>query len=300
MRGMRRPALFALALTLTLVSGARLSRARPGGSETPDPTYGLDAPILQVDRFSDVAGTLLRRSLDPQLPAPNEPIDLDAAPFSVSVDAPDGRSRVCYDLDLRPASPARFYVFYDEQGNYQLTQFPVVDVAPGDPGYTDIWDIWKVTVPPGFREDNGIRDRATVDKLLADSNSGFSALRTGILLNGPIVPEGSRARLKADNKGGSAMLRYAWFRGLRAPYLYFEGSLNADGVNAPVAVMTLTREPGPLELSRALLRPEGNATTSARVSAVPGARGYSPMWKVSGPSGTAIAGVPLNCPIVGP
>src|SRR5262245_65929789 len=33
------------------------------------------APIAVVDRFSDSAGTLLRRSADNHLPGPNEPID---------------------------------------------------------------------------------------------------------------------------------------------------------------------------------------------------------------------------------
>jgi len=41
------------------------------------------APIAAVDRFSDSAGTLLRRSADNHLPGPNEPIDFDTPPFNV-------------------------------------------------------------------------------------------------------------------------------------------------------------------------------------------------------------------------
>ncbi|HZE88749.1 MAG TPA: hypothetical protein VE404_04330, partial [Verrucomicrobiae bacterium] len=37
---------------------------------------GVDAPALAVDRFSDEAGTLFRRSAVPGLPGPGEPIDL--------------------------------------------------------------------------------------------------------------------------------------------------------------------------------------------------------------------------------
>jgi hypothetical protein len=300
MRKSRPQALLSLALSLVFGVGAQLSIAEPRAEASAGPAYGLDAPILKVDRFSDSAGTLLRRTLDPHLPGPNEPIDLDAAPFPLSVEAPDGRLRTCYDLDLRPATPARFYVFYDAMGNYQLGQFPVVDVAPGDSGYSDIWDVWKVIVPPAFREDNAIRDRVTVEKLLSDPASGYTARRTGVLLNGPIVPDASRASLKADGRGGSAALRYAWYRGLRAPYLYFEGSLEADGENAPIALMNLLRKTGRPELTAKDLRPGGNAVAPARVGAVPGSPGYSPLWKVAAPQGPTITEVPLNCPIVGP
>src|SRR6266850_2025572 len=283
---MRRRSFLALALPLALLAGASPPQGRSGAAAGNDaPTYGLDAPMLEVDRFSDAAGTLLRRSIDPHLPGPNEPIDLDAAPFSLSVEAPDGRLRICYNLDLRPASPGRYYVFYDERGNYLLTQFPVVDVAPGDPGYTDIWDIWKVIVPAGFREDNGVRDRATIERLLADPASGYSAVRTRVLLNGPIVPEGSRARMKADRRGGDASIRYAWYRGRRAPYLYFEGSLRAEGEIAPVAIMTLTRSSDRSGLRVQMMRSETGASPPARVSVVPGASGYSPLWQVNAPAG---------------
>src|SRR5262245_2095535 len=73
---------------------------RPREPEPPD--YGLSAPLLEVDRFSDAAASRLRRSALSTLPGPNEPIDLDKAPFLVRVQA-GGRQRFCYDLDDRPA-----------------------------------------------------------------------------------------------------------------------------------------------------------------------------------------------------
>jgi hypothetical protein len=44
------------------------------------PYVNLDTGIesVSVDRFSDVAGTVMRRSQNSDLPAPNEPIDYDA------------------------------------------------------------------------------------------------------------------------------------------------------------------------------------------------------------------------------
>ena len=260
--------------------------------------FGFDAPLLLVDRFSDTAATRLRRDRVRGLPGPNEPIRLDAAPFLLEVTGPGGRKARCYDLDLRPARPARFYVFYDEQGNYVLTQFPIVDVAPGDPGYSDLWDLWKVTVPPGFRPDNSLRDMTTLDRLLADKESGYTAQRTGALLNGPIVPEGSSASMKADRRDGAAALRYVWYRGRRAPYLYFEQTLRIAGDLAPVASMTITPAAGS-QAGWRTFDPSPGAGAIA-VSALPGDPGYSPLWRVTGPDGRAMYDEPLDCPVVGP
>jgi hypothetical protein len=268
----------------------------PGATSAapPPPSFGLDAPLLAVDRFSEKAATRLRRDRVPGLPGPNEPIHLDAPPFLVEVTGPGDRRGRCYDLDQRPARPNRFYVFYDRVGNYVLTQFPIVDVAPGDPGYSDLWDIWKVTVPDTFKPDNTLRDLAALDRLLADPASGYTAERTGALLNGPIVPEGSTALLKAEHRDGAAALRYAWYRGRRAPYLYFEQTLRPKGEEAPVSTMTLA----------------GNASTPApgglagrgpaRVAALPGDPGYSPLHRLVAPDGRPLFDAPVNCPVVGP
>ncbi|HZI93087.1 MAG TPA: hypothetical protein VFE84_02490 [Patescibacteria group bacterium] len=250
------------------------------------PAYpGAEAPLLEVDRFSDTAATLLRRSANKTLPGPNQPIDLDAPVFVVSLEGPGGRRSQCYDLDVRPTAAARLYVFYDEAGNYKLGQFPVVDVAPGDPGYSDLWDVWKVTVPGGFRI-NSLRDRAAVEKLLTDRTSGYTAARSGVLVNGPIVPDGSKASLKAGG-GGRTSLLYLWYRGQRAPYLYFEGSIVSSTDAAPVSEMQVTSE---------TLAPGGGMT--ATLAAMPGEPGYSPLRRVVRPDGRRILDGTLNCPVV--
>ncbi len=279
-----------------MLAGILLPSAVPAeGRKAEPPDYGLDAPLLEVDRFSDAAGTLLRRSVIPSLPGPNAPIDLDAPPFAVTVETPGGIPRRCYDLDVRSAKPPRYYVFYDRIGNYQLGQFPVVDVAPGDAGYSDVWDIWKIIVPDGFQPFNTIRDAATVERLLAEPGSGYGAARTGILLNAPIVPEGSKASLKADNRDGSATLLYAWYRGKRAPYLYFEGSLRAEGESAPVSEMRVGSRPPDRPLGLAL----ADAGRRVSTAAAPKGPGYSPLHRVVGPDGRPLLEGWLNCPVVG-
>lgn len=268
---------------LVLLGGGTLPAAID--SSTPPAYPGAEAPLLEVDRFSDTAATLLRRSAHPGLPAPNQAIDLDSPIFAIPVEGPGGRRLQCYDLDLRPADASRLYVFYDDAGNYKLGQFPVVDAAPGDPGYSDLWDVWKVTVPGGFRI-NSIRDRAAVEKLLADPASGYTASRTGVLVNGPIVPEGSRASLKAGG-GGRTSLLYLWYKGRRAPYLYFEGSIRAASDKAPVSDMVID--------SKKFSPGDGS---TARLSAMPGDAAYSPLRRVVRPDGRRLVEGTLNCPVV--
>jgi len=281
-------------------SGAQVDPLIPKGppeiprpDRTPPPPspddLGLTAPLLTIDRFSDAAGTLLRRSLDPKLPKPGEPFSLDDSRFALAVVGPRGAVARCYDLDVRPALPNRYYVFYDRIGNYRLAQFPVIDRAPGDPGYSDLWDIWKVITPDNFRETNWVRDAATVEKLLADPAGGFTSASTGVYLNAPIVPEGTSAGSKAEGKSGRATRLYAWYKGKRAPFLYFEGSLHlaADG-RIPVSTLTLTGKESTWP-----------STAPLAASNWPRGPGYSPLAKVLDRTGRPVIDGAINCPIVG-
>jgi hypothetical protein len=272
---------------------AAFAGAPPTVPDPPNDRMGLDAPALAVDRFSDLAARRLRRSALPSLPGPDAPVDLDAPVFLRPIEGSDGVRRYCYDLDLRPAEPGRFYVFYDALGSYVLTQFPVVDRVPGDPAYSDLWDVWKVTIPPGFPGDNRIRDIATLEALLRDPASGFTVKRTGSLLNAPIVPEGSRASMKADNRDGEAALMHAWYRGKRAAYFYFEQYLTSEG-RAPVSEMRLRQPVDPVS-APVSERPGGLPV----VTAMPGLPAYSPLVRLVLPNGKRLYDEPLNCPVVG-
>jgi hypothetical protein len=250
---------------------------------------GLTAPLVPVDRFSDAAGTLLRRSADPTLPKPNEPFSLDDPRFTVAVVGPNGTEGQCYNLDVRGPVPNRYYVFYDRLGNYRLGQFPVIEKVPGDPGYSDLWDIWKVFTPDTFRETNWVRDAETVEKLLADPAGGFTAASTGIYLNAPIVPEGTTAGRKAEGRPGRATRLYAWYRGQRAPFLYFEGSLHlaSDG-RIPLSTLEARGGTGGW--------PSGQPLIASKWPKEPG---YSPLARVVDGAGRPVLDGALNCPIVG-
>jgi hypothetical protein len=264
-----------IGLILLLASAAQLDPLIPTGppetpraDRTPAPPspddLGLTAPLLSVDRFSDAAGTLLRRS-------------------------PGGAPARCYNLDVRPATPNRYYVFYDRIGNYRLGQFPVIEKVPGEPGYSDLWDIWKVFTPDTFRETNWVRDSATVERLLADPAGGFTAASTGIYLNAPVVPEGTTAGSKAEGRAGRATRLYAWYRGQRAPFLYFEGSLHlSEDRRIPVSTIQL---PGK--------NARWPATVPAQAATWPKGAGYSPLARIIDEGGRPLIEGTINCPIVG-
>lgn len=262
----------------------------PETAAAPTPEeLGWTAPLLSVDRFSDAAGTLLRRSLDPSLPKPNEAFSLDEPRFRLAVAGPAGFTAHCYNLDVRPAKPNRYYVFYDSLNNYRLGQYPVIEKAPGDPGYSDLWDIWKIVTPDSFRETNWVRDAATVERLLQDPAGGFRASSTGVYLNAPVVPDGTKAGSKAEGKGGAVRLWYAWYQGKRAPFLYFEGSLllASDG-RIPTATLKVAGK-------GARWPPVG----ALQASTWPKGPGYSPLASVTDGADHPVVAGTINCPVVG-
>lgn len=257
-------------------------------SDPAKPSYGTDRPVAAIDRFGGLPASGRGRTETNRIPAVNQPLDLDHSGFLRRITGPGGEERNCYDLGFVTAEPSRLFVFYDQQGNYVLTQFPIIEVLPGEPDYSDIWDVWRVFVPPGFSEYNQLRDMEDLERKLADSTSGFRTERTGIWINGPVVPDGSRAALRADNKPGPAPLRYAWRKGERVPFLYFEGSIRGAGRTPPRGKMVVSCGTWPPQ--------EG---TRVEVSRLPGQPGYSPLFELFDPQGNKLAPFPLNCPIVG-
>jgi hypothetical protein len=115
-------------------------------------------------------------------------------------------------------------------------------------------------------------------------------------LNGPIVPEGSTANHKAERREGAATLRYAWYRGRRAPFLYFEEHLRLTEDKAPIAPMILDTDPPPASLAGIPLAKAGRL----HVPELPGDKGYSPLHSLTNGSGKPLMDGVLNCPIITP
>lgn len=240
---------------------------------TDDPN---NAPKASIDRFSDAAGTLFKRSVTATLPAANAPIDMDVAPFVTQGLGPDGRVVRYYNFDVMPEDPAPIYLLYRE-GEMQPVagQRNIVDVIPGDPGYSDFWQVVRVTVPKNYVA-NTVRSRAQIVA------AGYPMQETNAVVNCPIVPEGSTA----DEGDGADGLVRGWYRGQQVFYFNFgEAALTTTaGGSVPTSPIFVTFNTNPDEPNGGPLsgfRTEtGTDQTHNVVATLPGQQGYSPLWMV--------------------
>lgn len=234
------------------------------------------APKASIDRFSDAAGRLFRRSANPALPGPNQAINMDLAPFITHGLGPDGERVRYYNFDVMPVEPAPIYLlFRDGETQPVAGQQNIVDVIPGDANYSDFWRVVRVTVPRGYVA-NTITSRAQIVA------AGHAMQETTALVNCPIVPEGSTA----TQGGGAHELTRGWYRGQVVFYFNFgEASLTTTAAGAvPTAAIFVTfninpdmPNGGPPSGFRA---EPGTVQTHNVVSVVPGQPGYSPLWAV--------------------
>src|SRR5258708_1151623 len=177
---------FLVFLGLAACSSSGSSSPSEGGAaavgKNPD-----TAPVVSVDRFSDGFAHLFKRSASSALPAANAPIDFDQGPFVTHGLGPGGERVTYYNFDVLPAAPAPIYVFFREGSATELTeQLHVIDALPGEAGYNDFWRVTKVTVPASY-----VPNSATS---LADIKAaGFATTPTDMLVNCPVVPDGSTA-----------------------------------------------------------------------------------------------------------
>ncbi len=161
------------------------------------------APKVSVDRFSDTAGNLFKRSENTSLPGPNMPINFDQAPFITKGLGPMGEMVQYYNFDVMPDESAPIYVLFKEGENTPVAdQLNIVGVVPGDAGYSDFWHVKKVTVPSYYRANTV----TSVDELMA---MGYTIESTNMIVNCPIVPNGSTASLRYNS--GDTGLTMGWY-----------------------------------------------------------------------------------------
>src|SRR5262245_38052198 len=153
------------------------------------PKDPASAERASIDRFSGNFATLFNRDSMPGLPAANAPINMDVAPFVTMGLGPNGEMVTYYNFDVLPTTPAHIYVFV-MQGTDQVVpnQLNVVDVIPGDAGYNDFWLVTQVMVPSDY-----VANSITSYQEIISSN--YTMVPTDMIVNCPIVPEGSTASL---------------------------------------------------------------------------------------------------------
>jgi len=243
------------------------------GSAELQPKDPDQAPIATVDRFSDAAGTLLKRSADNHLPGPNEPIDFDTPPFNVWGLSPAGEPALYYHLDVKSTTPVPVYILYREGEDMPVQeQLDIIDTLPGEQGYNDFRQVWKVWVPKDYVA-NTITDASMLQQ------AGYKIEKTDKLLNMAVVPDKSRARVRFN--GGHPELQRAWYRGQVAKFFLFdEAPLSVSGDSVPVSPIYdgFTINPGQPGGEKEFCTDPNSTQTHNVVATMPGDKAYSPLW----------------------
>lgn len=223
---------------------------------------------ISIDRFSSNAGHLLVRSPDNQLPGPDQPIDLDRPPFLTQGLGPDGSIVRYHNFDVQPDEPALRYRIVRAGTHDPIAGQPdVVDVIPGDPGYSDFWRLAYVDAPADFAPGSITR---------ADQLRGLATTLDARALDCPIVPRGTTSH--AAHGVAPPEPQELFYRGERVVCLAFGDPLALDDGRVPTSPIYVTfARPGAFRTESA-----GGATPQTHnvVLSVPGDADYSPLWAV--------------------
>jgi hypothetical protein len=211
---------------------------------------------FHIDRFSDTAGHLMKRSANPNLPGPDQPIDLSRAPFSTQGLAPDGSVVRYYNFDAQRDRPATLWRLIQ----HGRAIGDVVDALPGDATYNDFWRVVLVDVPDGL----------TITSVADIRSHELTVRPDSTVLDCPIVPRGTIAR--------TATVTELWYRGARVTCLRFDPPLAATETGAvPTSPIFVTfHAAGPASG----FQTAGSIQTHNVVMSVPGDTDYSPLWAV--------------------
>ena len=232
-----------------------------------------------IDRFSMEAGHLFVRDSSNGLPSPNEPIDFDQGPFITDGFGPNGELISYYNFDVQPTEPAPIYVlFRGEESMPVAGQLNIVDDVPGDSDYNDFWRVIKVTVPANYVAN-------TVTSLDQITMAAYPVDTTDMIVNCPVVPEGSTAKLRYSQQEDTG-LTMGWYKGKVIFYFNFsEKALSVDGQGmVPLSPIYVSFNINPGEDGGG--PPSGFKTdTTGRAhnvaASLPEDEGYSPFWLVN-------------------
>ncbi|MEZ4522136.1 MAG: hypothetical protein R3A46_10920 [Thermomicrobiales bacterium] len=135
-------------------------------------------------------------------------------------------------------------------------QHNIVDVVPGDDGYSDLWQVMLVEVPDDYEADS-IRDASEISEM------AYPVTETEMYVNCPIVPEGT------ELEGGEPLVQ-GWYQGQEVYYPDF-------GMNPPFAIPIWAFITG-MDSDGNPIFVEGQHNI---IDAVPGDDGYSAFWRVN-------------------
>lgn len=306
---MDRVQFFGSCLVLCFVSACSSDQAT-GQPQSASATNPDSAPQAMIDRFSDAAGHLQKRSQSPSLPGPNAPVDFDQGPFITQGFGPNGEVIKYYNFDVQPTVPAPIYVPM-KRGAAVAGQLNIVGVIPGDSGYNDFWQVVAVTVPDSYVANTLTSEEAVLA-------SGYATQSTDMLVNCPIVPDKSTASLRAEGDSSGTGLTRGWYDGQVVHYFNFgekaDGLKSANG-KVPTSPIYVTFNDDSMGPASGFETEPGSSQTHNVTATLPNSASYSPLWNVTPypnanfasvnnaatavtAAGSGAVAATVNCPVV--
>ncbi len=249
----------------------------PGVKSQVDPDTTERASI---DRFSMEAGHLFIRDAENGFPGPNEAIDFDVEPFITKGLGPDGELIAYYNFDVQPTEPAPIYVLVRDGESAPVDgQLNIIDDIPGDDDYNDFWRVNFVTVPSNYVAN-------TLTSAEEISIAGYPMEQTNVIVNCPVVPEGSSAKFRYGQEENPG-LTLGWYQNKVVFYFNFsERALSVDNMNmVPQSPIYVTFKINPGEPGggppSGFVAEELTGRTHNVPATLPEDEGYSPLWSVN-------------------
>lgn len=268
-----------------------------------------------IDRFSDQAGHLFNRNQNPALPAADAPINFDQGPFITRGFGPSGEKVSYYNFDVQSEKTAPIYVLFRAGDSAPVQgQDNIVGVIPGDSGYSDFWNVVKVTVPQDYVPNSLHSVADLLDQF-------FPMQATTTIVNCPVVPAGSTAQLRYNGNADTG-LHNGWYNGLQVSYFNFSEKDLAltSGQKVPTSPIYVSFNKNP-DMADPTSGPasgfvaESSGQTHNVIASLPEDDFYSPLWDVNVFDNQAFASVSdlstaslahrlanhvakVNCPVV--
>jgi hypothetical protein len=270
-------------LVLLAYSIIQFSGCKDDEMPEPSPLDPSTAPKVAVDRFSEDAGSLFVRDGSNGLPAANMPINFDQGPFITQGLSANGDIVRYYNFDVQPLVSAPIYALFKEGESAPVpNQLNIIDVIPGETGYNDFWHVHKVTVPSDYVAN-------TITSAQEVMDSGYEIESTNMIVNCPVVPEGSTATLRYNSSEDNGLIR-GWYKDQVVFYFTFaEKDLTvtppATGhPEVPLSDILVTFNINPDQPdggpSSGFVTEGETDQTHNVVQTIPTDGGYSPLWDV--------------------
>ena len=170
------------------------------------------------------------------------------------------------------------YFFQYQNGGTVNGQQPIIDVKPGDSGYTHFWEIYNVTVPSSYVP-NTIKSLATLNRAAAAGLATITDAKRG--LNGPLVAH----NVKITVVNGEPLFLEVWYRTTVSTMAVFETNL-PNGAIPAIPIYLIQRASDSCPLLEAVCNKDLNHDSDLKdsndlIDALPGQAGYFPLWAVS-------------------